>query len=357
MYPSESDKAYGTFVRNFYKELSARNPEGVNDLCVIKGRRKGKLSKLVAYCGFYSSLLGKLLWRNYDLVYVHTITFPMPAVRIALALKRLPLVFNIHGDDLLPSTSFKKSLKAMAPSALRKALMIVSPSEYFKGILLKEFPQLQGRKIFVSPSGGVDKRFFKPSRPGREPGGLPVIGYVSRLSPGKGWDIYLKALKRLRENGVEFRALMAGGGEQTPQMEQMARELGLENVIDNLGALGQKELSEIYGRMDVFVFPTVRRAESLGLVGLEALAGGTPVIASNMAGPAGYISDGVNGYLFAPGNPDDLASRLTEFLNLSPQARRRMEEEAFRSALPYEATNVADKLCGQVENLLIHTVI
>lgn len=364
MYPSQSDKAYGTFVRNFHEELSGRNSGGVNDLCVIRGRRKGKLAKLKAYAVFYSSLLWKLLARKYDLVYVHTITFPIIPVRLALALRRIPVVFNIHGDDVLPSNTLKKCLKSLAATPLRKARMIVSPSEYFKKVLLEEFPFIPEEKVFVSPSGGIDRRFYvQESRQGASDGPgtsfpvqqdmeIPVIGYVSRLSPGKGWDIYLDALRRLREEGVMFRALMAGGGEQTSQMERMAREAELTGLLDNRGALSQQELPAVYALMDVFVFPTVRRAESLGLVGLEALATGTPVIASDMAGPAGYIRPGVNGYLFKPGDSAGLARRIKEFIGLNPEARRKMREDARRSALPFEASGVADRLCEKLRELL-----
>lgn len=344
MYPSRKDPAYGTFVRNFYESIRSRNPEGKNHLVTIRGRRKNKASKLCTYISFYVRLTWRLLFGRYDLIYIHTITFPILPVRIALWFRSLPLAFNVHGDDLLPKGKLKRWLKHLACKPLLDAKMVVSPSSYYKKVLLEEFPALSPERIFISPSGGVAQRFFDAARErnAREEKN-PVIGFVSRYAPGKGWDTYLEALYRLRKKGHRFKAVMAGGGPGTEKVAQMIARLGLEDIVTELGAVSQERLPELYASFDLFIFPT-RLNESLGLVGIEALATATPVIASNMAGPTTYVRDGVNGFLFTPGSVDALVSAIGKYLALSPQAKRDMSKAAADSALPYEATRVAGNM-------------
>ena len=215
MYPSAADPTYGTFVKNFVDRLNSLNEGGSNRVVTIYGRRKGVVAKLKAYAGYYLRLTKALLTDSYDLVYIHTITFPTPALRVASLFRRLPMVFNVHGDDVLPSNRFKKMLKAMSRPLLRKSLMIVSPSDYFKGVVLKEFPDPEANKIVVSASGGIDRKFFV-TRPERPTSGRPIeIGFVSRIDQGKGWDIFLNSLAMLRAEKVPFHATIAGRGAQT----------------------------------------------------------------------------------------------------------------------------------------------
>lgn len=343
MYPSEADPVYGTFVKNFVNELKLRNPHGVNDIAVIAGRRKGKMAKSLAYFKFYSSLVWKLLSRKYDIVYVHTITFPILPLRFVLMFKRLNLVFNVHGDDVLPNTRMKERLKDIARPVVPKATMIVVPSEYFRGVVLKEFEGVKADRIFVSPSGGLHRRFYvNPSRDGAEKG--LILGYVSRIDEGKGWDVFVEAIARLNDMGVDCKGIIAGRGAQSQQLQQMIVDRGLTQRINYLGPVAQERLPEVYSSVDLFIFPSVRTAESLGLVGLEAMAAHTPVAASNMAGPAGYVNDGENGYLFTPGDVDALIKCVKLYQALGASQRKEMADNAYETALKYRADDVAENL-------------
>lgn len=351
MYPSDSDPVYGTFVKNFSDELKRRNPDGVNDLAVIAGKRKGKAAKAIAYVGFYSSILWKLLTRGYDLVYVHTVTFPIIPVRIALFFRRHKLVFNVHGDDVLPSTSMKKRLKEMAKPVLPKAALIVVPSSYFADVVLQEFKGVTPDRIFISPSGGLSKRFYiTESKSPKTDGGL-TLGFVSRIDEGKGWDTFLHAVKRLVDEGTDVNAVIAGRGAQSAHMLAMVEEMGLRHKVKYLGPVPQNNLPAVYASFDLFVFPSTRAAESLGLVGLEAMAARTPVIASQMAGPAGYVVNGHNGYLFEPGNADELYQCVKSYLALNGEQRMALSENAYATALEYNAEDVADALYDKLVQL------
>ena len=353
MYPSESYPAYGTFVKNFVDRFDALNTGGSNKVVTIKGKRKGMVSKLLTYAAYYCRLTYELTAHRYDLVYVHTVTFPTPALRIASLFRRLPLVFNVHGDDVLPGNRFKKALKRLSRPLVRKARMIVSPSDYFSDVVSREFPGLSPERIFVSPSGGLDKRFFV-AQPEPKNSGVPVIGFVSRIDKGKGWETLLAALARLRDNGHRFKAVIAGSGAQEPQMKEMIAQLGLDSLTDCIGAVGHDRLPQVYRSFDLFIFPTQRANESLGLVGLEAMAAGVPVIAGNIGGPAGYVRNGGNGYLFPPGDADALTERIEQFLSLPPEKRLEMGREALDTARGYEAGKVARNLYDRLQEIITY---
>lgn len=344
MYPSDSDPSYGTFVRNFFEDIASRNGLADTRLVTIRGRRGSRMAKFGAYMRFYASALAALTLRRYDMVYVHTVTFPTPALRIASLLRRLPLVLNVHGDDVLPQTRLKKRLKEMARPLVARARLIVVPSKYFSDVVQHEFPEIDAARIYVSASGGVDRKFFADSpKEGRTD--IPTLGFVSRIDPGKGWGEFVRLVRILRDAGVPCRAVMAGGGSQQQALRAAIADMGLGEVIDYRGPLSQQKLIEVYLEMDLFVFPTVRPQESLGLVALEAMAAGVPVIASNMAGPTSYVSSGVNGYLFTPGSVDAMADCVRRWLALSADERREMSRQAIETAGEYEARTVADKLC------------
>lgn len=350
MYPSESDPAYGTFVRNFYEDLTARSGESSIRLVTIKGRRRSKAAKLGAYVSFYARLLGQLLFRKYDLVYVHTVTFPTPALRVASIFRRIPLVLNVHGDDVLPSNSFKTHLRDMSRPLVRDARMIVAPSEYFKGVVCDVFTGTDPEKIVVSPSGGLNKRFYTGSATPRPVDATRpvVLGFVSRIDTGKGWETYLEAISVLRRQGLECRGIMAGGGAQATLLRREIERMELGEVVDYRGSVSQDVLARLYHEFDLFVFPSTRRAESLGLVGLEAMAAGVPVIACAMAGPSGYVESGRNGYLFDPGSAADLAAKIKQFMKLSPEQRTEMAVQAYKDALPYETSLVSERLYNEI---------
>lgn len=352
MYPSETDKVYGTFVRNFVEDARRRNADGITELVAIRGKRKGAAAKAAAYASFYAKTLYKLLFKSYDIVYVHTITFTSIPLRIASWLRRLPLVFNVHGDDVLPETDMKKKLKSIAAPMLPRAKMIVSPSVYYRKVLREEFPALiDYTDIFVSPSGGLGPKFYydKPKAPAPQ---TLTLGFVSRIDHGKGWKTLLDAVAQLRQRGIDCQCIIAGKGTQSQQLEAAIKKEGLSDLVKYIGPQSHDSLPALYRSFDLFIFPTERRAESLGLVGIEAMAAGTPVIASRIGGPSGYVIDDVNGYLFDTGDANALADRIEKFNSLSKDEKLQLSEEAMRTAAGYHTDDVQRELYEKLLTLV-----
>ncbi len=341
MYPSKKDPVYGTFVYSFVEQMSVLNAGGVTRKIVLCGRDGGILAKILKYMKFYTSVLFALLFRHYDLIYVHTISYTILPIKLVSKWKRLPLVFNVHGGDVLTRSALAAKLKSQACPLVEQAKMIVSPSHFFKQILLREFKGLSAERIYVSPSGGVGNEFYLSDI--RKKNDVLTIGYVSRISEAKGWDVLLLAVRKLVDDGVNCRLIVAGRGEQQEDFLKMVRSLSLSEVVSYLGPIPYYSLPRIYQQMDLFIFPTCLE-ESLGLVGLEAMASKLPVIGSHIGGLTDYIQDGVNGFFFTPGNVEELVQKIKCYKSLPCEVQKQMAEQAYHTATSYKAEDVGYNL-------------
>ena len=347
MYPSKDNPGYGVFVKNFEDSLSSKGGRVVR--AVICGRGRGRLDKLLKYVFFSSRVSFLALFGWYDCVYVHYVAHSLLPLLPLLALRQMTLVCNAHGEDLLPDSRVERLIFKLVKGAVSKSRMIVVPSEYFAQIARHHFP---GNEVFVSPSAGVDLDLFKPlsSVPASPADGALHLGFVSRIDAGKGWDVLLYAVRKLRQAhpGLRLRVTLVGEGAQVSELVRLIAELELDEFVSYRGALPQSKLPEFYSSLDAFVFPTVRAAESLGLVGLEALACGIPAICSDIGGIRGYMREGVNGYLFAPGDAEALAQKIIDFSRLTPEQIAAFKTAALATAQRYGRAQVSSDLYAKL---------
>lgn len=343
LYPSRKNPFYGSFVKNFVEELYHYAPNRNIELCLLKGKSATSFGKLCKYIIFYLKILYYLFAHKYEFVYVHLITHSTIPIRIVSAFKRLNLIFNIHGQDLLVTTPLASKLLEFAKPLLYKASYIVVPSNYFKRVTLNKLPNISEQKILVSASGGVSDDFFVDKKKSNS---IPVIGYVSRIDKGKGWDIFIKAAKILTDAGINAKYIIAGGGQEVDDLNKQLTALALDNIC-YVGPKKYSELPEIYSTFDLFVFPT-KLEESLGLVGLEAMAAGVPVIGSKIGGITDYIEDGVNGFFFEPSSVDSLATKIKNFLSMNDLELNKMSACAQKTAERYIDTYVSKQLFDRI---------
>ena len=234
----------------------------------------------------------------------------------------------------------------MCRPLLIKAKYIVVPSKYFEEVVISEFPELIGNKIIVSASGGIEKDFFSKRMVAFS--GTLKLGYVSRLTKGKGWNTLLDALKILHDKNVDFEAMCVGVGEDCNELLKQIHQGAYGDKVRYLGPMGHDKLPDFYKSINLFVFPTCSASESLGLVGLEAMAASVPVIGSNIGGITTYLRDGMNGFLFTPGNSFELANSIIKFILLDEMSRSEMMQSAYNTATKYETSVVLTKLFDKI---------
>ncbi|MBM6759071.1 glycosyltransferase family 4 protein [Bacteroides mediterraneensis] len=350
MYPSQKDQTYGTFVKCFQDGLKQYDKSIKFRTVVIKGRTNSVLIKIYKYTIFYVRILLYILFTKYDLVYVHQITHASPVLLLLRTFKKFKLVMNIHGEDLLIKTHISAFLFHFSALLLKKTNLIVVPSSYFKRILLEKEPDIANDKVFVSPSGGINNKTFQFT----ETHNLShKIIYISRIDRGKGWDTLLYALKNLKEtNNQQIICYIAGKGFQIEQMQTLIEKLNLGDSCIYIGALSHNEMNDYYKQVDCLIFPT-QLEESLGLVGLEALSCGCPVIGSNIGCLPEYIKHNENGFLFTPGNAIELTNCIKKLYSLSPDEYIQLRLNAYQISRLYSSSNVAQAMHEQLEKIIL----
>ena len=133
-------------------------------------------------------------------------------------------------------------------------------------------------------------------------------------------------------------------GEDEEKANALIQEYHLENVIKKYPMQTQKELALFYSAIDIFCFPTYRKSDSLGLVGLEAMACGCIVIASNMAGPTSYIKNQENGFFFKPRDGKDLNQKIEDILSMNEHQIKEIKDHAYQTAKAYDVNDISQNL-------------
>lgn len=348
MWPDETHPSFGIFVKRFVDQAESLGWDC--DLAVLCSS-DSKVGKVCGYLSFYASSFCKALFGRYDITYIHYPSFSAPAVLLARRIKKFKVIANVHGSDVLPVSARQRKMHRYTEMALACADRVVVPSEYFSGIVLEKYGLDAGR-VFVYPSGGVDSEIFHPLPANRieslktELGldhDLMTVCFAGRITEGKGWDTYLEAVAEIFSRGQRLNVLLVGSGDQDERCAALMGELGLDaGSIVRMGLQPQERLCELYNVADLFVFPG-RRSESLGLVAIEAMACGTPVIASDYAAPRYYVKDGFNGVKVPKGDSGALADAM-EALASNPIALRRLAEGALKEAERYSVRSVITTL-------------
>lgn len=347
MYPDRKFPSAGIFVKKFCDQL---DDIGVKyDLSVMR-KRSSVIGKLWGYISFYGGTFFRLLLRDYDLVYIHYASHSSIPVLWARKLKRFVIYTNLHGGDVIPVTKRQRQFQKYTVKTLDCSERVIVPSEYFKRYVSQKYGLPESR-IYVYPSGGIDPSVFYPMNEEQKTQISEKLGldrqrktfvYAGRITEGKGWDVYLKAVRRLEDMGCRGNYIVVGSGDEDGKYQEAVKAMKLDDKLIKLPLLPQKKLAGIYNIADAFVFPTMRQ-ESLGLVALEAMACGTPVIGSDYAALKYYIKDGVNGFKFQPGNEQNLAEKMAGFVKEQYQ-KKRLSEGALATASEYSSSLAAEKL-------------
>ncbi len=212
------------------------------------------------------------------------------------------------------------------------------------------------RITVVSP--GVDLNLFHPidRRVAQnllgEPKNDHSVLFVGRIDPVKGIDVWFKAMALVVEENPALRAklcvcLIGGDIDEEEPDEELARlqalkdELGIGDLVTFLGRRSQEALPYYYASADVVVMPSLY--ESFGMVALEAMACGTPVVASDVGGLSFIVRNGETGYLVPDRDPRALADCLSKLLR-DPDLRARLGRRGIEVAREYAWPRIADQI-------------
>ena len=257
----------------------------------------------------------------------HFATEATDVVRLAAWFASVPYSFTAHAKDI-----FHESVDAAAlVSKMRGAAAIVTVSDY-NARFLRSLPGAPAKRI-VRIYNGLPLEEFAFTEPADRPRRIVSVG---RLVEKKGFSVLIEACLQLRAAGVEHRCEIIGGGHLEDALRAQIRAGGLEDTIELLGPLPRRAVIERVQNAAVLAAPCVTGADGnrdgLPTVVLEAMALGTPCVATSVTGLPEIVRDGQTGLLIPEGRAEPLASAIECLLDDAPlrvrlarSARRQVE--------------------------------
>ncbi|WP_236033034.1 glycosyltransferase family 4 protein [Algoriphagus pacificus] len=343
MYPNSKYPSFGVFVKNFEEAIRKEGVEIVES-SLIKGRKAG-LARIWAYLVFFVEVIWKSNRGDFDLIYVHYMQHSLIPLNFWKRRKDKKLVLNAHGTDILGTGKLASKIRRFNSKLIKSADLVVVPSEFFVS-KIKNLG-VSKEKIYISPSGGINDQVFYPILPKKTDSGK--IGYFGRLDPGKGLETLLKAFIEIQKS-ISLKLDIIGGGSLENSLHSFCQENNLLESVQFFGPLSQANSAKIIRNWDLAVFPS-QLEESLGLVGIEAMACGVPVIGSRIGGIPTYLRDGINGFLFEQGNHNELVEKIVEYYQLGEDERSIMAENAVKTSQAYRSNKVTNELIEKLKSL------
>ncbi len=310
----------------------------------------------------HGAFLPQLLWklRKFDYIYLHYPFFGGAEVVwfFKLFFKKPKLIIHYHMDVRHSNLIFRFlswPARLIRSSLFKQADLIVSASfDYIAHSQIKNYYRARADKFREIPFG-LDIEKFQAKMINRQAANSTIaraqklihyindrfikkrqldilfVGGLDRAHYFKGVDILLKALSGLTKRN--WRLVIAGEGELRYDYETLARELKIADKIKFVGRLDDAEKIRYYQNTDLLILPSINSNEAFGLVLIEALACGAPVIASNLPGVRRVFSDQTEGLLAAPGDANDLREKIKFIL----------DNEALRRTMALAARSLAEE--------------
>ncbi len=272
--------------------------------------------------------------KNVGLVHCHG---TKEALVVGLAAKLLgrKMVYTVEGDPLLEmrysggyGLLSRLALTFAWFAGLRLADVVVGCSRWMARHLERYGVEAQ------EASNPIDIERFSSAH-GEGLGGLRVVS-VARFAEVKGLETLLHAAKEVVSRIPDVKFLLVGGGPLEDKLKDLAKRLSIQKNIEFMGFRSDTE--KIVAGSDILILPSLY--EPFGMAAAEALAAGKPVIVARTGGLQEIVRDGVDGFLFTPGNYRELAEKLLRVLR-DEGLRRRMGEEARRGASRFAPEIVA----------------
>jgi glycosyltransferase involved in cell wall biosynthesis len=293
------------------------------------------VASTVPFSRFIANLVRKY---NIEIIHAH---FAYPegfAGFLARRLVKVPFVLTLHGYDILtePSIKYGVRLEKRFDSMIRKVLaevdkVFVASEHVYKAAKSAGCPP---EHLVLLPNG-VDIERFNPRLDGsliRKMLGVadrPVVFTLRWHEPKNGIEYLIRAVPHVLREVPEAVFVIGSDGPLMGYHESLAENLGIDDHIMFAGRIPRKDLPSYYAASDLFVIPSV--VEAFGLVTVEAMACGKPVIGANVGGIPEIIVDGVNGFLIEPKNPEKIAEKVVVLLE-NPKLRRKMGQNGRKLA-------------------------
>ena len=318
----------------------------------------GDIAAALPMSPFVDQLLPSL---KLDVIHTHhPILLGQTAARKAAELN-LPLVFTFHTQYWeythyvpFPQEAIQEFLKNAVHRWLRdfmqKCQHIIIPSESLREILTREYG-LNARYSVIPTGTNLEPYVAADGKSLRAELGWndeTVLISVGRLAPEKNWDTLLKAFAKVYAEHPKVRLVLIGDGNARPGLEALAGELGITDRVTFTGAVPFDQVPRYLKAADVFTFASV--TETQGLVTIEAMAAGLPIVAVDGPGTRENLEDGKQGYL-VENDPEALANGLNKLFS-EPEKIKRFSAQALKKAKTFDVNALTTRLLGVYEQAI-----
>jgi D-inositol-3-phosphate glycosyltransferase len=309
---------------------------------------------------------------HYDLVHSHYWMSGIAAQQLKTHWN-VPVIHMYHTLGLMKNRVAQSPAEMEGEYRIQGEYRVMEMADRIVAATLAEQAQLhflyhanQDKIVIIPPGVDISHFYPIPADEAKCAIGVPdtdrMLLFVGRIEPLKGIETLIRAIALMRQAGVtdqhpHYLAVIGGDPNASPidmdsemvRLQQLSSELGLEDLILFLGKRSQSSLPYYYSAAEVLIMPS--HYESFGMVALEAMACGTPVVASQVGGLAFLIQDGVTGYVVPGGDPLALSERLTELIT-RPELRQQLGEQASAYARNYSWDNIASRVIEVYDDLL-----
>jgi glycosyltransferase involved in cell wall biosynthesis len=243
------------------------------------------------------------LAEDYDIIHAH-FTLPAMAATLGKPIHQKPIVATVRGSDIyrIPKYPFGRLFNQVALSGCEK----ITVMSHDLGEATKELGIPSFKFEYTPPPINIERFSDFPWEQRK-----PQIVYIASLIPRKGPDVLLKAFQKAVKQIPQFKLIMVGSGPMEQELKLFASENGLSDQVEFIPILSQEDVAKLLQTSKLFVLPSYE--EALGMVVVEALASGTPVIASRVGGIPEAVSPD-NSVLVNPGDSNELADAMIRLL-------------------------------------------
>jgi len=284
-------------------------------------------------------LLEEMQRQGVDHVHVHFGTNPTAVAAIMRAMGGPSYSFTVHGPDELDAPEAHK-----LGSKIEDSAFVVAITDFCAGQLRRWVGHDHWDKIQVVHCT-VGDEFFEQARP-IDPDSRQLVA-VGRLSRQKGQVLLVEAFADAVDQGLDAQLVLAGDGDMRPQIEQLARERGIEDRLRITGWITGEQVREEILASRAMVLPSF--AEGLPMVIMEAFALRRPVLTTYIAGIPELVVDGENGFLIPSGSPARITEALhrvmkTSVEDLDEMGRKGQEAVKRQHYTPIETAKLAEHI-------------
>ncbi len=308
---------------------------------------------------------------RYDIIHSHYWLSGIAAASLSEAWGGTPIVHMFHTLGEMKNRIARSEAEREGEYRINGEKQVLRRANRIVVATLAELTQLRflykatAKKLVVIPPGVDVSHFYPiPADEAKMYVGLKaddrMVLFVGRIEPLKGVDTLIEAMSCLQWKEERPVHLAIIGGDPAASPEEMSAEMArLQKLCDDLavgqtvvflGKRDQDKLSYYYSAAELVVMPS--HYESFGMVALEAMACGTPVIASEVGGLAYLVRDGETGFTIPDGEPDALCEKISWLLNDS-KLHETMSQRAVEYAQDYAWEKIAKQIVGVYESLLV----